>query len=477
MPDLFCYGAGASRWMTIASNHSQSSRTNVILRWASGSTPDNWWSPRPVNDHDTHPAIGPQVIYSPGVAATGSGVVYPGTGSPVANLYFAAPWLTLIASGAASPSMATGGDLPTRNLPPADTDAIARPYSQTASQADLSPWAFTGQAGEAFRIAGLALSPDGSLYAAATTREVDDANTGTVFRSDNEGATWEPVAALPMAWWLDSILVTNSGTLLVGGASYDPADPDAVQRGVIYRSTDWGEHWTVVFDSPDATAVHTLLQRANGDIVAGAGPGGVVLRSDDDGATWQPSATPPNADHLYAFLETTDGTLFAGGTDNGGNGAVYRFTGTAWQQTTALDNATAVHALLEDSNHLLYAGVAYSDGSGRIFRSSDSGQSWLVSDALGNSQAVRALLEGPQGRIYAGVDAGPGQFTSYVYGSDDSGASWQDAGFLFMADAVYDFLLMADGSAYAASGDTYGVIFRTAALGAENRIYLPLIQK
>jgi len=471
MPDMVGYRAAASRWMNIAYDHSQSSGMNVIWRWASGSTPDNWWSPRLMNDHDSHPAIGPQVIYSPGAAATGSGVVYPGTGSPVTNLYFAAPWLTLMASDTASTKLAARQPY----LTPWHVAPSVR--GQGVSQAEAPRWAFTGDVGRATRVAGLARSPSGSLYAATTTREVDNANTGTVFRSDNGGTTWEPVPALPMAWWLESILVTDSGALLVGGTSYDWKDPDAVEHGVIYRSTDGGESWAVAFESLDATVVHALLQRANGDIVAGTGPGGVVLSSQDDGANWQPLATPPSADHLYALLETSDGTLFAAGTGNGGKGAVYRFTGTGWQETSALDNATAVYALLEDSNHALYAGAAYTDESGRVFRSSDAGQNWLPSDALGNSRAVRALLEGSNGKVYAGVDVGPGRFTSYVYSSEDGGMSWQDAGSLFMADAVYDFLLMPDGSAYAASGDTYGVIFRATALVMGNQIYLPLIQR
>jgi hypothetical protein len=71
---------------------------------------------------------------------------------------------------------------------------------------------------------------------------------------------------------------------------------------------------------------------------------------------------------------------------------------------------------------------------------------------------------------------GPGQFTSYVYGSADGGDTWWDAGYLFMADAVYDLVLMPDGAAYAASGDTHGVIFRAASLEAGGRqAYLPLV--
>ena len=45
-----------------------------------------------------------------------------------------------------------------------------------------------------------------------------------------------------------------------------------------------------------------------------------------------------------------------------------------------------------------------------------------------------------------------------------------------MADGVYDLLLMPDGAAYAASGDTHGVIFRAAWLRTGGQqVYLPLV--
>mgnify|MGYP001103618056 CR=1 FL=1 len=121
---------------------------------------------------------------------------------------------------------------------------------------------------------------------------------------------------------------------------------------------------------------------------------------------------------------------------------------------------------------MLYAGATSTDNTGRVFRSANGGQSWEPSEPLGESQAVRALLAVPTGRLYAGVDMGPGRFTSYVYASEDGGDTWQDAGFLFMADAAHDLLLTPGGAIYAASGDTYGVIFR---MWKHHQVYLPLL--
>jgi len=470
MPDMVGYRAGPSRWMNIAYHHSKSTRTNVIWRWVSGSTPNNWWAPRLMNDHDTHPAMGPQVVYSPGAPATGSGVVYPGTGSPVTNLYFAAPWLTPTTGGTASLNVTSSG--PAEKAPAQASGPPKLVHPRAAPQAEMPYWAFTGEVGEAFRVAGLARHPGGPLFAAATTREVDEANTGTIFRSDDGGETWEPVPPLPLAWWLDSILVTNAGTLLVGGMMYDLENPGMGARGVIYRSTDMGESWAVVVERTDTAIVHTLLQRANGDIVAGTGPGGIALISSDDGETWEPLPALPNVEHVYALLETSEGTLYAGGERTDGSGVVYRFTGETWEETGTLE-ATSVEALLEGSDHVLYAGTTCTDGTGRVFRSSNGGETWEPSDPLGESQGVPALLEGAAGRIYAGLAMEPGKFTAYVYVTEDSGDTWQDAGYLFMADTIHDFLLTPNGTLYAASGDTYGVIFRAEGLGYG--VYLPLV--
>jgi hypothetical protein len=354
--------------------------------------------------------------------------------------------------------------------------------SQSATQTGLPHWAFTGQVGEAFRVAGLARHPGGALYAAATTSEVDSANTGTVFRSDDGGATWEPVPALPMAWWLDSILVTDAETLLVGGMMYDPADMDAVAHAVIYRSDDGGENWSVVAEWMDAGTVPALLQRANGDVVAGMGPGGCVLVSVNDGEHWEPMPTPPDAEHVYALVETADETLYAGGRQTDDSGAIYRFAGgDDWDVVSVLDNPAAVYALMEGANEVLYAGVAFSDGTGRVLRSFDGGGNWEPSDPLGENGeciAVRALLEDPNVAVYAGVEASGGRFTSYVYGSTNGGDTWLDAGFLFMAGTVHDLLLTSAGTAYAASGDTYGVVYRAASLGVGgHHIYLPVVMR
>jgi len=477
-PDMVGYRAGPSRWMNVVYNHTQPLRTNVIWRWSSGSTPITWRTPRPVNDHDTHPAMGPQVIYSPGAPLPGSGAVYNGGGSPVTNLYFAAPWLSAPLTRA---QLTT--DAASERAPAAEA-RTASPSPRMNVEVNLPNWAVTGPLGAAYRVAGLAQHPTGILFAAATTAEINERNTGAVFRSDDGGEHWGPVPRPEDAWWLDSILVTHEGTLLTGGMNYTPAARTVVVAepyATIQRSTDLGEQWTQAAAPSGATTVRALFQRANGDIIASVAPGARLLVSGDDGAHWEPMPTPPEAMAISAFYEAGDGTLYAGGAMVSGRAAVYRLDSDEWQLMGELAEAKAVHALA-GAGEQIYAGVTGDDGKGYVYTSADRGQQWRASAAIGESQGVSALLVDPAGNLYAGLDMGAGNFTSYVYEQAETvrGANeeaWHPVGDLYQADAVRDLLLTPDGRLYAASGDVYGVVYYTTIpMPPAHWLYLPVIE-
>jgi hypothetical protein len=467
-PDMADYRSGPSRWMNLAYDNGQSTSTQVMWRWSSGSTPNTWWAQRPVNDHNSQPAIGPQVIYSPGAPVTGSGVVYPGSGSPITNLYFAAPWLTGTSSAVQPVLESSPSATPVQIVDPAPNSTL-----NPAAAPALSPfWQTTGQLPKAFRIASLARNQAGLLFAAATTSAVNEANTGTVFRSANNGASWEPAQPIPNAWWLDSVLVSHANTLLVGGTAYSTSNPGGSEHGIIYRSTSNGDAWSLAIELQNETVVHTLLQRTNGQLVAGTGPNGEILVSDDDGQHWSPLGSPPSAAHIYALWETSSGVLYAGGARSDGHGVIYRLVNDGWQNVGTLSGIAAVYALT-DQGGTLYAGVTTEAGAGQVIRLPNNGATWEAVPGLPPSKAVRALLS-LSGVIYAGLDAGNGPYTTFVYRLPPGATAWQPAGTLFMADAVYSFLRMPDGKVYAASGNTYGVVFCATSLQSR-QLYLPKI--
>lgn len=470
MPDMLGHRSGPSRWINITYDHATSARTNVVWRWVSGSTPGNWWAPRIMNDQDSQAEIGPQIIGSPGQPVTGSGVVYPGSGAPPTNLYFSAPWLTVTA-GRTLPAVQGSAAVPSG---PAATASQA-PGTSLLPLLGASDWSFSAYPEQVHRFTSLAQAGDGTLYGASITAEVNEANTGAVYRSQDGGNTWQRTGPLPSAWWLHSLLLTQGGTLLAGGTAASGAE----RQGAVYRSLDAGEEWTVIGQWPETNVIHALLETRSGTLLAGTGPQGQLMVSSDGGDHWDPMAVLAGVNRIHALLEAADGALYAGVERATGSGAVYRYTaGGGWSETGALANSVAVYALLQDAGGVLHAGAGLADGTACTFHSADEGQTWEASAAVAGSRAVTALAEGLQGRLYAGVDVGPGLFTSHVYVSQDGGETWAQQGTLYMAETVRDLLLTPDGILYAASGNTYGVVLRTAAaVTAEYSVYLPLVMR
>ncbi len=468
--DLATYRTAPNPYINLVYDTGLSTGTQVMWRYVHKSTPINWSAQRLMNDQAGQTALGPRVIYSPGAFVPGGGVIYPGA---LDNLYFAAPWLTSMASfSPATPDTSPGADSvvltesqPGSVLMPTDT-----PFLPPAV------WEPTGSIPAAFRVASLARNQAGTVFAAATTSAVPGANTGTVFRTADNGATWTPTGTLPNAWWLDSLLVTKAGALLAGGISC----PDCAQDGVahpsaaIYYSTNNGDTWTPATGLPPATTVHTLLQRASGQLVAGTGSSGLIFASDDDGQHWSPMAYPGPLDHVYTLRETGDGTLYAGGAIQGGGGILLRLVNDNWQSISLPSAIAAVYTLCSQET-TLFAGVATQAGTGGVIWTSNNGVSWQSAPGLPTSRAVRSLLV-VSGYIFAGLDFGNGFYTSYIYWLPMGGPAWQTVGSLFMADTAYSLLWAPGNRMFVASGDMSGVVFVANPFEGWNR-YLPLVRR
>jgi len=151
----------------------------------------------------------------------------------------------------------------------------------------------------------LAIDPTDPNVIYAGTGEVNpgggsvaDGGVG-IFRSDAQGDTWEPLG------------LEDTGS--IGRIRIDPTDPnrifvaamghlwdDTPERGV-YRTTDGGQSWDLVFSSNDSTGCVDLIMRPDDpDVLLAAmwerirrpegyrygGPGCAVYRTDDGGDTW-----------------------------------------------------------------------------------------------------------------------------------------------------------------------------------------------
>ena len=100
---------------------------------------------------------------------------------------------------------------------------------------------------------------------------------GTILRSGDAGATWQPVAS-PYKGSFFGGTTTRDGAVLAFGL-----------RGRIYRSTDGGKTWTQVANASEASLMSASVL-ADGAIAL-TGAAGTLLVSRDNGETFTPLAS------------------------------------------------------------------------------------------------------------------------------------------------------------------------------------------
>ena len=260
---------------------------------------------------------------------------------------------------------------------------------------------------------------------------------GTFLRTTDAGATWH-AGAVPGAEALDfrAIAALNANTAYVLSIG-------AGDKSRIYKTSDGGLHWNLLFTNPDAAGFLDGLAFwdpkrgiALGDPVDGRF---VVLTTGDGGARWTRQATPAAVAGEGAFAASnTSLALGAGGEVWFGTGGPHgarvfhsRDGGRTWSVTvTPIRNDGASAGIFSlafsDSLHGMAAGGDYAkpaETSGNLAITADGGATWTAPAArpAGFRSAV-AYLADRQAWIAAG--------TSGSDISTDGGKTWRtfDAG-------------------------------------------------
>lgn len=264
-------------------------------------------------------------------------------------------------------------------------------------------------------------------------------DNGTLYRSENEGAQWNPVY-LPTheplygvsLYGTNAVIVGNNGIIyhsadtgktwkLVGsgttqtlhGVTIDSTNVIAVgTQGTLLHSTDGGKTWSKLTapESPDSfSALYSVSMKTN--VAVAAGSGGWVIQSSDSGKTWKRVAKSLTANTLrgiyYYPLNTTAVAV-------GLNGTIIYSTdgGTTW----AVGNSGT-------TNTLYGVGADYSDvfatgSNGTLLKSSDRGKTWVAQPSFFNFtmySIMRNYLTG----IYATV----GDFSAFFI-TGNYGQTW-----------------------------------------------------
>ncbi len=268
----------------------------------------------------------------------------------------------------------------------------------------------------------LALSQDALLY---------------VLRGHAQPMAWPQQPAPrrgPTEWIAPSPSVANDHIVYAAFS----ASSEFVGYGSLYRSRDDGASWEFIGRAPMNNSVSSLTYASNSTLFASTSWGGSVgvWRSDDGGQTWYPSSrglTGAAINQVVASPDFShDHTLFAASARSDDGGATWQSLGFGWETLAISPNFAHDNSLISSQGAALEGGV---------YVSHDRGESWQQVSA----EPVSHLAYGT-GRmthiIYAANNDG-------VMCSDDSGDHWTgvSAG-LDLENAVIRGLAVSDRFAY-----------------------------
>jgi photosystem II stability/assembly factor-like uncharacterized protein len=207
------------------------------------------------------------------------------------------------------------------------------------------------------------------------------ADSGGVFRSRNNGNTWQPVT-------------DSNSSLFISSLAIDPGDPNTIYAGTslnVLKSRDGGDTWHEM-ENVGRPVYGVTVSPADSRVILAATPRGVE-RSADGGETWALG---------FAARNGAKGVLFASGSNTAYASIDSLATpvmtskdgGVTWASasgagTTALPGFSrhVTLAVAASNPNVLYAGAASvvtGSGFAGLFRSADGGASWTRLESAPN---------------------------------------------------------------------------------------------
>lgn len=270
---------------------------------------------------------------------------------------------------------------------------------------------------------------------------------------------WDEPGQLKLSRWSDCGPMDVEGVYSfceVNGTLYAGTG----NSGIVYMSTDDGATWTPISASlADAQRVHDMTVR-NDTIYAAATCyyGGSyharVFRIWDGGLMADTTGAMAGGESFAVLVDGSDVYAGTGGTGHYA-GQVYRSTdGFDWNPTDQLETEQIRDLLLAADGSIWAAGKTVTQGG--IWRSADAGASWDLVTYLGSS--VFALVQDDAGAIYAGTST-----RGYIFRTADNGATWDTTTLEHAVQpgtyAVYSLMKTNDGALFA--GTAAGYVYRS----------------
>jgi hypothetical protein len=287
-----------------------------------------------------------------------------------------------------------------------------------------------------------------------------------VWRSTDDGISWDPVNTNLSDLSINSLVVTPTGALLA-----------ATRTAGVWRSSDNGASWN---PSGLSARINTFTT-ARGVVYAGDGfwcSG--IYGSTDDGLTWKPlnsglstcingiaGAVVPNTQRsidgtlVYLFAATGTAGVYRS-IDNATNWGVSGKNVSTPGTVPAIVNEKTGHIFVGTSNNPTIPSV----GKG-LFRSTDVGDSWTQLADLPINQ-LATLAVNSKGTIFAGSLLRDG-----VYMSQDDGTHWTqtNGGITNITTSIGALSINSSGYAFAATGaDLYRSIASTTSTSAQLKV-------
>jgi photosystem II stability/assembly factor-like uncharacterized protein len=334
-------------------------------------------------------------------------------------------------------------------------------------------------------------------------------NSGELFKSTDGGATWtkktngiDPRLASFLSFRGVTVDPRSSNIVFAMGEIGSPGwTPDGSSRtgleldltmGIVYRSTDGGEHWSEIWRgnnlarycwidprNPNVLYVSTGIfdrEAANTDVASGFAGGVGVLKSSDGGQTWRALNQSNGLLDLFVgslFMHPSDpDTLVAAASENNWSGYGSTFTGGVfithdggehWNRVLTDELYSAVEICTCDPN------VWYAASPKAVYRSDDDGATWqrfARSDGRWGPQGIIAgfpidLQCDPDDKLTIFVN----NYLGGNFVSTDGGQTWSEASQGYTGALLRHLAVAQTGAGRVYAGSRTGV-FRSDDRGA-----------